>query len=120
MKQTSWAAYVLSLQLSYWKSAPNSKSLTSIYVKFFGQEVAFVDFDKNWFDNTFNVRFKQTTHQPKDQFNHDFARRNIYKTFFPCSSSLPITMLRRLVEMFSRLCSLVLLCALLSLCWLMR
>lgn len=33
-------------QLSQWKSLPNKKPLASVYVKLFGQEIAFADIDK--------------------------------------------------------------------------
>ncbi|KAF3690857.1 Vitellogenin-1 Vitellogenin I [Channa argus] len=36
--------------LSDWKSLPNSKPLASVYVKFFGQELAFANIDKAWID----------------------------------------------------------------------
>ncbi|KAK2835459.1 hypothetical protein Q5P01_015943 [Channa striata] len=36
--------------LTDWKSLPNSKPLASVYVKFFGQEIAFANIDKAWID----------------------------------------------------------------------
>uniref|UniRef100_A0A3Q1JK95 Vitellogenin domain-containing protein n=1 Tax=Anabas testudineus TaxID=64144 RepID=A0A3Q1JK95_ANATE len=37
--------------LSDWRSLPNSSPLASVYVKFFGQEIAFANIDKSWFDH---------------------------------------------------------------------
>lgn len=45
-------------QLSQWRSLPNSAPLASIYVKFFGQEIAFANIDKALFDHVIAVWFK--------------------------------------------------------------
>uniref|UniRef100_A0AAZ1XLJ5 Vitellogenin domain-containing protein n=1 Tax=Oreochromis aureus TaxID=47969 RepID=A0AAZ1XLJ5_OREAU len=54
--------------LSHWKSAPNSKSLTSIYVKFFGQEVAFLIFANNNADTFGRDVFKALQSGPTLRF----------------------------------------------------
>lgn len=104
-------------QLSEWRSLPNSKPLASVYVKFFGQEIAFANFDKAWFDHAIVVWFKQLW-TSRWIASNDFVRHNNY-TFFPYSSPLN-PLFKYLVRMFSRLCWLVLPSMLQSLCWLLR
>lgn len=56
----SWIVCCLSPQLSQWRSFPNSAPLASVYVKFFGQEIAFANIDKNLIDQVIAVLLKFT------------------------------------------------------------
>lgn len=42
-------------QLSQWRALPNSAPLASVYVKFFGQEIAFANIDKVLIDQAIAV-----------------------------------------------------------------
>lgn len=45
-------------QLSHWRSCPNAKPLASVYVKFMGQEIAFVNIDQSLIEQAIQVSYK--------------------------------------------------------------
>lgn len=51
----SWIVRFLFPQLSEWRSLPSSAPLASVYVKFFGQEIAFANIDKTLIDQAIAV-----------------------------------------------------------------
>lgn len=62
----SWIVCSLFPQLSQWRSWPTSAPLASVYVKLFGQEIAFANIDKSMIDRAIAVLFKC---QLQDQFH---------------------------------------------------
>ena len=46
-------------QLSEWRSWRNAKPLASVYVKFMGQELAFVNIDQSLVEQAIQVSFKE-------------------------------------------------------------
>lgn len=42
-------------QLSHWRSLPTTQPLASVYIKFFGQEIAFANVDKALIDQAIAV-----------------------------------------------------------------
>lgn len=57
--------FALFLQLSQLRSLPASTALASIYVKLFGQEVAFANIDKALIDQAIAVSSKLTNFRTK-------------------------------------------------------
>lgn len=67
LSNVSWIVCCLSPQLSQWRSFPNSAPLASVYAKFFGQEIAFANIDKNLVDQVIAVFLKFQV-QPQQVF----------------------------------------------------
>ncbi|XP_030584070.1 vitellogenin-like [Archocentrus centrarchus] len=80
--------------LSQWKAASNSKIQTSIYVKFFGQEVAFADFDKERFDGIFEAIIARNN---VDVFSRDIFKALLSGPSFHFVKPLLATEVRRIM-----------------------
>lgn len=116
-----WCSHILLAnfvpsQLSGWRASPSRKPLASIYVKLFGQEIAFANIDKAVFDQIIEVNnlmyirifiFQFSTNLMSDIFGGIFA------------SSLDHKCLRT-AERLSSPCCMVSINAWLNRCWSVR
>lgn len=107
-------------QLAGWKACPSDKPLASMYVKLFGQEIAYANIDKSFIDYLIqvnplcqlHVRIFDICFQYKPDIRHllgDFASR------LPGNSHLPLW-----AKQLSKPWRLVSVCISLNRCWWLR
>nr|AWI62945.1 VtgAa [Scophthalmus maximus] len=79
--------------LSHWRSLPNSSPLASIYVKFFGQEIAFANIDKPLIDQVISL----ATGPSLQAFGKNAVKALLSGTSFHVAKPLLATEVRRIL-----------------------